>query len=286
MPVYETCVASSHSPCPCRACTRQRKAVPAFNAPASPPGMARGSVFAKSCALPDGLMDFSNYNEFVPVEALTQYGEFVVLGTDTRIAGDHTDLHWIGGSLSARLFAARLQGSLAVKAPPRSRVVVTVLMPSTNSGDSAFYRHEQYGQLTEGNTRVRLTVKHLHDGAISAYGFYTGTKREWQRVPVIAAHAHAEQRVARVGNGLEISWKPAPDPSAIAPLAPLEGASLKPAAWVFPPSDQADTMLVNPVYPPDYQDAIVWFPGLAHRAPVYVSINVRLPETGEIHSVG
>ena len=159
-------------------------------------------------------------------------------------------------------------------------------MPSTNSGDSAFYRREQYGQLTEGNTRVRLTVKHLHDGAISAYGFYTGTKREWQRVPVIAAHAHAEQRVARVGNGLEISWKPAPDPSAIAPLAPLEGASLKPAAWVFPPSDQADTMLVNPVYPPDYQDAIVWFPGLAHRAPVYVSINVRLPETGEIHSVG
>ncbi|WP_249921230.1 S-type pyocin domain-containing protein [Pseudomonas lundensis] len=102
----------------------------------------------------------------------------------------------------------------------------------------------------------------------------------------MAAHAHAEQRVARVGNGLEISWKPAPDPSAIAPLAPLEGASLKPAAWVFPPSDQADTMLVNPVYPPDYQDAIVWFPGLAHRAPVYVSINVRLPETGEIHSVG
>ena len=248
--------------------------------------MARGSVFAKSCALPDGLMDFSNYNEFVPVEALTQYGEFAVLGTDTHIAGDHTDLHWIGGSLSARLFAARLQGSMAVKAPPRSRVIVTVLMPSTNSGDSAFYRHEQYGQLTEGNTRVRLTVKHLHDGAISAYGFYTGTKREWQRVPVIAAHAHAEQRVARVGNGLEISWKPAPDPSAIAPLAPLEGASLKPAAWVFPPSDQADTMLVNPVYPPDYQDAIVWFPGLVHRAPVYVSINVRLPETGEIHSVG
>ena len=277
MPVYETCVASPHSRCQCAACTQQRKAVSALTEPARPEGMARGSVFAKSCALPDGLMDFSNYNAFVPVEALTQYGEFAVLGTETHTACAPAALHWIGGSISARLFAARLQGSLSVKAPPRSRVVVTVLMPSTNSGDSAFYRHEQYGQLTDGNTRVRLTVKQLQDGSISAYGFYTGTKSEWQRVPVIAAQAHDEQRIAHVGNGLEISWKPTPDPSSIAPLARLEGASLKPAAWVFPPSEQADKILVNPVYPPDYQDAIVWFPGLAHRAPVYVYINERLP---------
>ena len=240
--------------------------------------MARGSVFAKSCALPDGLMDFSNYNEFVPVEALTQYGEFAVLGTDTRIAGDHTDLHWIGGSLSARLFAARLQGSLAVKAPPRSRVVVTVLMPSTNSGDSAFYRAEQYAHLTDGNTRVRLNVKRLSDGSVSAYGFYTGTQSQWQRVPVIAAQARGDQQVADMGRGIEVIWTPAADPASVMSIPALEGVTLNPPAWVFPPTEQANKILVNPVHPPEYQDAIVWFPEHPHRAPVYLSINTRMPK--------
>jgi len=41
-------------------------------------GKQKGYVFAKSCALPDGVTDHSG---FVPVESLKQYGSYAVLGT-------------------------------------------------------------------------------------------------------------------------------------------------------------------------------------------------------------
>ena len=242
----------------------------------APVRLIRGCVFAKSCALPDGLMDFNNYNDFVPVEALTQYGAYAVLGTTAKASHAGTPLQWIGGSTSARIFGARLQGTLSATAPPHTNVIVTVLMPSTNSGDSAFYRAEQYAHLTDGNTRVRLNVKRLSDGSVSAYGFYTGTQSQWQRVPVIAAQARGDQQVADMGRGIEVIWTPAADPASVMSIPALEGVTLNPTAWVFPPTEQANKILVNPVHPPDYQDAIVWFPEHPHRAPFYLSINTRM----------
>lgn len=138
------------------------------------------------------------------------------------------------------------------------------------------YRAEQYAHLTDGNTRVRLNVKRLSDGSVSAYGFYTGTQSQWQRVPVIAAQARGDQRVADMGRGIEVIWTPAADPASVMSIPALEGVTLNPTAWVFPPTEQANKILVNPVHPPDYQDAIVWFPEHPHRAPFYLSINTRM----------
>jgi hypothetical protein len=45
----------------------------------------KGCVFAKSGSLPDGLINHSNPGGFIPVELLTQYGAFAVLGSGSAI---------------------------------------------------------------------------------------------------------------------------------------------------------------------------------------------------------
>ena len=231
-----------------------------------------GCVFAKSCSLPDGVINYSNPGGYVPLDPLKGYGAYAVLGTGGAATASGTALQWIGGSSSASALASRLGGTLSAMAPPNVKVILGVLMPNTTSADSAFYTAEQYAQLTEGNTRVRLTIKQLPDGAVDLYGFYTGTKPDWQRVPVIAAEPQGDQLVADMGDGIKITWTPAVDPSSVMGSPALEGVTLKPAAWVFPPTDNAAKILVNPVYPPDYQDAIIWFPSQPQIAPIYLSL--------------
>ncbi|MDD2060589.1 S-type pyocin domain-containing protein [Pseudomonas sp. GD03860] len=63
-----------------------------------------------------------------------------------------------------------------------------------------------------------------------------------------------------MGDGIKSTWTPAMAPSSVMGIPTLEGMTFKPASWVFPPTDNAAKILVNPVYPPDYQDAIIWFP--------------------------
>ena len=239
----------------------------------APSPLLKGCVFAKSCALPDGIINYSNPNGFVPVESLSQYGAYSVLGMGTAVSTAGTALEWIGGSGSAIELAKRLGGSLSTLAPPNVKIIIGMVLPNTTSPDSAFYTSEQYAQLSEGNTRVRVNIKHLPDGSVSVYGFYTGTKREWQRVPVIAAQARGEQLVADMGDGIEVIWTPAADPNAVLGIPALEGASLQPAAWVYPPTEQADRILIKPVHPPDYQDAIIWFPNTGIQ-PIYISLSV------------
>lgn len=234
-----------------------------------------GCVFAKSCTLPDGIINHSNSGGVIPLELLSQYGAYAVLGTSSAASASGTALQWIGGSGSAMELAKRLGGSLWTMAPPNVKIMVGMVLPNTTSPDSAFYTSEQYAELTEANTRVRVNVKHLPDGAVSLYGFYTGTKSEWQKVPVIAAEASGDQMVADFGDGIKIIWTPAADPNAVLGIPALEGVTLKPAAWVFPPGEKVDQILINPAYPPDYQDAIIWFPSQPQVAPIYLSINVR-----------
>ncbi|WP_324726642.1 colicin E3/pyocin S6 family cytotoxin [Pseudomonas chlororaphis] len=231
-----------------------------------------GCVFAKSCTLPNGVINHSNPGGFVPVESLKQYGTFAVLGTDSAITAGSAALQWVGGSGSASGLVARLGGTLAL-AGSTAVGFAPLLLPDDTSADSAFYTSEQYAQLSQGNTRVRVNVKHLPDGSVSVYGFYTGTKSEWQKVPVIEAKARGDQLVADIGNGLEVIWTPAADPKAVLGIPALEGVSLKPGTWVFPPTEQADKILVNPVHPPDYQDAIIWFPNTGIQ-PIYISLSV------------
>ncbi|MDD2050167.1 colicin E3/pyocin S6 family cytotoxin [Pseudomonas putida] len=148
-----------------------------------------------------------------------------------------------------------------------------LLIPDDISADTAFYTSEQYAHLDQANTRVRVNVKHLPDGSVSVYGFYTGTKTEWQMVPVIKAQPRGEQLVANLGNGREVIWTPATDPKGVLGIPALEGVSLKPGTWVYPPTEQADKILINPVHPTDYQDAIIWFPDTRIQ-PIYISLSV------------
>ncbi|MHC8337403.1 colicin E3/pyocin S6 family cytotoxin [Pseudomonas sp. HLT2-19-2] len=247
----------------------------------APPPQLKGCVFAKSCALPDGVMNHSSPGGFIPLESLSQYGNFAVLGTGTAMVAGGTPLQWIGGSGSAAALVSRLGGTLALGlggvsaglAAPAAVGFAALLMPDTTSPDSAFYTSEQYAQLSTGNTRARVNVKQLPDGSVSVYGFYTGTKREWQTVPVIAAQARGEYMVADLGNGIELIWTPATNPNAVLGIPALEGVSLKPGAWVYPPTEQADKILINPAYPPDYHDALIWFPDTAIQ-PIYISLSV------------
>ena len=233
-----------------------------------------GCVFAKSCTLPDGIINHSNSGGVIPLELLSQYGAYAVLGTSSTASASGTALQWIGGSGSAMELAKRLGGSLWTMAPPNVKIIVGMVLPNTTSPDSAFYTSEQYAELNEANTRVRVNVKHLPDGAVSLYGFYTGTKREWQNVPVIKAEASGDQMVADFGDGITIIWTPAVDPNAVLGIPALEGVTLKPAAWVFPPGEKADQILINPAYPPDYQDAIIWFPTKPSIPPIYLSLSL------------
>ena len=246
-------------------------------------GKQEGYVFAKSCALPDGVTDHSG---FVPVESLKQYGSYAVLGTGGAVSAVGTALEWIGGSGSAMELAKRLGGSLSTLAPPNVKIMIGMVLPNTTSPDSAFYSSAQYAELTQGNTRARVTLKQLPDGSVDLYGFYTGGKTDWQNVPVIEAKPRGDQLVADMGDGIEIIWTPAADPNAVLGIPALEGVTLKPAVWVYPPGPKTEQILINPAYPPDYQDAIIWFPSQPQVAPIYLSLSVRRGEPGVVTGLG
>jgi hypothetical protein len=147
-------------------------------------------------------------------------------------------------------------------------------MPNTSiSPDSAFYKTDQYAMLDAGRTRVRVNVKTLSDGSVNAYGFYTGGKTEWENVPVIKAKKDGDEYVADLGNGIGLIWTPAASPDGVMGIPALEGAPQLPPVWVYPPNEQANKILVNTVHPPDYQDAIIWFPS-AGMEPIYISLSV------------
>ncbi|MFN3769403.1 MAG: S-type pyocin domain-containing protein [Ectopseudomonas guguanensis] len=251
-----------------------------------------GCVFAKSCSLPDGVIDHSNPGGFVPLEQLKAYGAWALLGTGTAIRSAGTPLQLIGSSSSGAALASRLGGTLSLGLAESATAVVTgaafgtiaMLVPNTNlSADSAFYTREQYYSLGMGRTRVRVHVKHLADGAVDAYGFYTGRNSNWENVPVIAASARGEQFVAELEQGIEIIWTPAADSKELGVPA-LEQAPKLSSVWVYPASEQSDKALVNPVHPPEYEDAIIWFPATDIPA-IYIALSVRA-EPGVVTGVG
>ena len=249
--------------------------------PPAQPSKPVGCVFAKSCNLPDGVIDHNNPGGFVPLEQLKDYGDWAVLGTGTAIRAGGTPLQLIGSSTAATTIASRLGGTLSLGILEGAGVMLAgavvgtigLLLPNTTSADSALYTNEQYRSLTLGRTRVRVHVQQLTAGTINAYGFYTGRKPEWENARVVEATRRGEQFVADLGQGIEVIWTPAADPNELG-IPALEGAPQLPAIWVYPPTEQADKALVNPVHPPDYQDAIIWFPA-TDIPPIYVVLSVR-----------
>lgn len=243
------------------------------------PANHQGYIFAKSCRLPDGITNYLDPQGFVPTDMLKEYGAWAVLGTAAPLAAGGTSLNLIGGSVSAKTLATRLGGQLSLGTIAGAAMGTTVgtllmLLPNRTSQDSAFYTDEQFATLTVANTRVRLNIKRLQDGTIDAYGFYTGTNPSWQNVRVIKATPRASQFVADLGQGVELIWTPTVDPSTVLGIPALEGAPTLPILWVYPPSEAVKQILVNPVYPPDYQDAIIWFPADTGLQPIYISLSV------------
>ncbi|WP_296257909.1 MULTISPECIES: colicin E3/pyocin S6 family cytotoxin [unclassified Pseudomonas] len=207
------------------------------------------------------------------MELLKQYGNYAVLGSAGAASAGTTVLEWIGGSGSATALVKQLGGTLAAVLPGAMGITVSLLIPNTTSPDSAFYSSEQCADLSKGNTRAQVTMKHLPDGSVDLYGFYTGGKSDWQNVPVIKAEPRGEPLVADLGDGIEIIWTPAADSNAMLGIPALEGVTLKPAVWVYPPGPKTEQILINPAYPPDYQDAIISFSSQPSIAPIYISLS-------------
>ncbi|QKV64286.1 S-type pyocin domain-containing protein [Pseudomonas sp. 43A] len=244
-----------------------------------------GCVFAKSCNLPDGEINHTNQAGFVPVEKLADYGLWAVLATGAAITAEGTSLQLVGGSTAGSAIAQRLGGSLALGllesagalAAGAAVGTIALLMPNTNlAPDSAFYKTDQYATLETGRTRVRVNVKTLPDGSVSAYGFYTGGKKDWENVPVIKAEKDGEKYVADVGNGIGLTWTPAANSDGVLGIPALEGVPQLPPVWVYPPTEKSDTLLANPAHPPEFQDAIIWFPDDAGLEPIYIVLSTQL----------
>lgn len=253
------------------------------NRPADPaPIKPLGCVFAKSCKLPDGIINYANPSGFVPLDSLKDYGDYALLGGREVDSSGAVPLKKISGSaLPVGLGALALAGpSISTAAAAAGGTVaaglltgiVALIWPS-ELGDSALYTEEQLRSLEHANSRVRLSIEQQADGSLKGYGFYTGNNANWQRIPVIQFQARGAQQVAVFGEGLELIWTPAIDPADTLGIPALEAAPQAPILWVYPPTEASNSILVNPIYPPEYQDFILVFPADSGVRPLYVVVS-------------
>lgn len=258
---------------------------------------ARGCVFAKSCTLPDGTINSISPGGAIPTDPVSQYGEFALLGGRETDAQGNIPLKKISGTLPASLGTLLLGGVAtatasgvscgglcaagAVASGATTGVaagalvgVVALLWPSS-LGDSSLYTEEQLQSLKEGRTRVRLTVEQQADGTLKGYGYNTQKRRDWEMIPVVQFVAQGSQQVADFGDGVTLIWTPATDPSSTLGTPALEGAPQAPQIWIYPPTEQADNIIVSPIYPDAYKDFILVFPADSDVQPLYIVMNVR-----------
>lgn len=266
-----------------------------------------GCVFAKSCNLPDGVINHKNPAGFVPVEALTNYGQFAILGGREVDAQGNIPLKTISGAIPATLGTLLLGGAASAAATSCGGLcaagvvgatetaaadagagvitagvaagalvgVVSLLWPSS-LGDSSLYTDEQLQSFKEGRTRVRLTVEQQADGTLKGYGYNTQKRTDWEMIPVVQFVEQGSQQVADFGDGVTLIWTPAVDPSSTSGIPPLEAAPQAPQIWIYPPTEQADNIIVSPIYPDAYKDFILVFPADSGLRPLYIVMNVRL----------
>ena len=258
---------------------------------------ARGCVFAKSCTLPDGTINSISPGGAIPTDPVSQYGEFALLGGRETDAQGNIPLKKISGSVPSSLGTLLLGGVAtgtaggvscgglctagAVASGPTTGVaagllvgVVALLWPSS-LGDSSLYTEEQLQSLKEGRTRVRLTVEQQADGTLKGYGYNTQKRRDWEMIPVVQFVAQGSQQVADFGDGVTLIWTPATDPSSTLGTPALEGAPQAPQIWIYPPTEQADNIIVSPIYPDAYKDFILVFPADSGVQPLYIVISAR-----------
>ncbi|MGF6285115.1 colicin E3/pyocin S6 family cytotoxin [Pseudomonas silensiensis] len=241
-----------------------------------------GCVFAKSCNLPDAIIDYSNPSGMVPTDSLKDYGEVAWLGAREVDDAGLLNLETISGSTVSlgigrlALHAPTLTAPVAALGAAGSIALATVvaLFWTPSLGDSALYTEDQLRALKQARTRVRLQVEQQADGSLKGYAFYTGQNRDWEMVDVVQFSLRGSQQVADLGDGVELIWTPAVDGSDILGIPALEAAPQAPHIWVYPPTKAADSIIVNPVYPPEYKDFILVFPVGSLVKPVYIVVSV------------
>lgn len=246
-----------------------------------PEAVRAGCVFAKSCKLPDAIIDYSNPSGMVPTDSLKDYGELILLGAREADASGGIPLKKISanaipigfGSLALAGSAFEALPALVSSAVAAPLVGLVALLIPSSVGDSALYTDEQLSTLKQARTRVRLRVEQQANGSLKGYGFYTGKNRDWEMVDVVQFNARGDRFVADLGEGVELLWTPAVDGSDILGIPALEAAPQAPHIWVYPPTKAADGILVNPVYPPEYRDFILVFPADSGVRPIYVVLS-------------
>ncbi|BCX70095.1 colicin E3/pyocin S6 family cytotoxin [Pseudomonas izuensis] len=240
-----------------------------------------GCVFAKSCKLPDAVINYSNPSGMVPTDSLEDYGEIAWLGAREADDGGLLNLQTISGStlslgvgrLALRAPAMQVMPAIGAAASATLAGLLAVFW-TPSLGDSALYSEDQLRALKQARTRVRLQIEQQADGSLKGYGFYTGKNRDWEMVDVVQIAMRGSQYIADLGDGIELIWTPAVDGTDILGIPKLEAAPQAPHIWVFPPTKQADAIIVNPIYPPEYKDFILVFPVGTGVRPVYVVVSV------------
>lgn len=257
--------------------------------PQQPMPDAKGCVLAKSCQLPDGVINHVSSTGFIPVEKLADFGELSLLGGREQDTAGNISLKKVGGRNFPAEAGTLLLATTTTASPGASAVsgastvtggvvagallgMVALLWPSS-LGDSSLYTEEQLKSLEKGRTRVRLRLEQQADGTLKGYGYNTQTRSDWEMIPVVRFVKQGTQQVADFRNGATLIWTPAVDTSGTSEISPLEGAPQIPQIWIYPPTEQADKIIVNPVYPPEYHDFILVFPADSGVSPLYVVIS-------------
>ena len=241
----------------------------------------RGCVFAKCSKLPDAVINYSDPAGFVPVDSLSDYGNFAIFGGSQTDSSGLVPLALISGAVPAGIGGLALGGTATggVAAVGGTMIASTLLgvlafLWPSSLADSALYTEDQLRSLKQARTRMRLQVEQQADGSLKGYGFYTGSTPEWEMIDVIQFSQRGSQQVADFGGGVELIWTPAINPQNTLGIPPLKGAPHTPQIWIYPPTKAADALIVNPIYPPDYKDFILVFPADSGVAPLYVVLNV------------
>lgn len=177
---------------------------------AKDPSIHAGCVFAKSCKLPDAIIDYANPSGMVPTESLKDYGEVAWLGARAADDDGLLTLETISGStvalgvgrfaLTTPALAAPISAIGATATAVLAAVVAMVWSPSL--GDSALYTEDQLRALQKARTRMRLHIEQDAEGKLKGYAFYTGKNRDWEMVDVVQFTARGTQHVADLGEAL------------------------------------------------------------------------------------
>ena len=244
---------------------------------AKPPGC----VFIKPCQLPDGITHYFNPAGYVPLELIKEYGHLSLLGGREVDGRGAVALRKISGSaLPAGLGQLALRSAVLESAATAVGSVaggllaglVALAWPS-ELGDSALYSEEQLRSMQRARSQMRLHIEQREDGTLTGYGFYTGNNAEWQMIDVVQFQRRGDQFVADLDEGVELIWTPAVDRGDTLGIPALEAAPQAPVIWIYPPTEKAAQILVNPIYPPQYRDFILVFPVGSGVRPLYVVVN-------------